>query len=82
MRRRVQSFDRAVVGCVVQIRLDDDLLSSFVSSVAATMSAVEVVKNGVPCLGVAFLICQLGLWTCLEAFPSAGQADPRKWRNW
>jgi len=58
MRRRVQSFDRAVVGCVVQIRLDGDLLSSLVSSVAATMSAVEVVKNGVPCLGVAFLICQ------------------------
>jgi NAD(P)-dependent dehydrogenase (short-subunit alcohol dehydrogenase family) len=23
-----------------------------------------------------------GLWTCLEAYPWAGQADPRKWRSW
>src|SRR5580704_4325469 len=55
MGRGVQAFDRAMVRRVVQVRLDRDLLPSFVSAFAATMSAIEVLKDGVPCLGVAFL---------------------------
>src|SRR5580692_1025809 len=58
MGRRVQAFNRAMVGGVVQVRLDRNLLASFVSSFAATMSAIEVLKDGVPCLGVVFLICK------------------------
>src|ERR1700678_3272705 len=58
MGRGVQAFDRAMVGCVVQVRLDRNLLPGFVSGFAATMSAIEVLKDGVPCLGVALLICQ------------------------
>src|ERR1700723_2955628 len=58
MRRRVQAFDRAMVRSVVQVGLDGDLLSSLVSRVAAIMRAIEVVKDGVPSLGIAFLICK------------------------
>jgi hypothetical protein len=58
MGRRVQAFDRAMIRCVVQVRLDRDLLAGPVSGVAATMSAIEVVKDGVPCLGIVFLICK------------------------
>src|ERR1700741_5588928 len=58
MGRRVQAFDRAMVRCVVQVRLDRKLLPSTVSGFAAPMSAIEVLKDGVPCLGVAFLICK------------------------
>src|SRR5690242_5841069 len=58
MRRRVQTLDRAMVRCVVQVGLNCDLLAGLVSGVAAIMRAIEVVKDGVPCLGVAFLICK------------------------
>src|ERR1700747_1975239 len=58
MRRGVQAFDRAMVRCVVQVRLDRKLLPSTVSGFAAPMSAIEVLKDGVPCLGGAFLICK------------------------
>src|ERR1700747_2717009 len=58
MGRGVQAFDRAMVRCVVQVRLDRNLSSSAVSSFAAPMSAVEVLKDGVPRLGVVFLICK------------------------
>src|ERR1700721_1567732 len=58
MRRRVQAFDRAMIRCVVQVRLDRNLLPSTVSGFAAPVSAIEVLKDGVPCLGVAFLICK------------------------
>src|ERR1700751_5408070 len=58
MRRGVQAFDRAMVRCFVQVRLDRNLLPSTVSGFAAPMSAIEVLKDGVPCLGVAFLICK------------------------
>jgi len=56
MRRRVQAFDRAMIRCVVQVRLDRDLLAGLVSRFAPTMSAVEVLKDGAPCLGIFFLI--------------------------
>src|ERR1700692_4570044 len=58
MRRGIQAFDRAMIRCVVQVRLDRDLLAGTVSAFAATMSTIEVLKDGVPCLGVAFLICK------------------------
>src|SRR5580658_4136815 len=58
MGRGVQAFDRAMVRCVVQVRLDRNLLPSSVSGFAATMSAIEVLKDGVPCLYVAFLVCK------------------------
>jgi hypothetical protein len=54
MGRGVQAFDRAMVRCVVQVRLDGNLLPSTVSGFAAPESAIEVLKDGVPCLGVAF----------------------------
>src|SRR5690242_21627850 len=57
MGRRVQAFNRAMTCCVVQVRLDRDLLSCLISRIASSMSAIEVVENGVPCLGVTFLIC-------------------------
>jgi len=56
MRRRVQALDRAMVHCVVQVRLDGDLLAGYVSDIAAVMSAIEIVEDGAPCLGIAFLI--------------------------
>jgi hypothetical protein len=55
---RVQAMDRAVVSCVVQVRLDCDLLTGPVSGVAANMSAIEVAKDRDPCLRIAFLICK------------------------
>src|SRR5216683_6831285 len=58
MGRGVQAFDRAMVRCVVQVRLDRNLLPCTVSGFAAPMSTIEVSKDGVPCLGVAFLICK------------------------
>src|SRR5208283_4226544 len=58
MWRGVQAFDRAMVGCVVQVRLDRNLLAGTVSGFAAPVSAIEVLKDGVPRLGVAFLICK------------------------
>jgi hypothetical protein len=41
---------------VVEVRLDCDFLAGFVPDVAAAMSAIEVVKNGAPRLGIVFLI--------------------------
>jgi hypothetical protein len=58
MGRGVQAFDRAMVRCVVQVRLDRNLLPSTVSGFAAPASVIEVLKDGVPCLDVAFLICE------------------------
>src|SRR5258708_7535146 len=58
MGRRVQAFDRSMILCVVQVRLDGDLLAGLVAGFAATMSAIEVVKDGAPCPGIAFFICK------------------------
>src|SRR5271169_6991536 len=58
MGRGVQAFNRAMVRGVVQVRLDRNLLPSAVSGFAAPMSTIEVLKDGVPCLGVVFLICK------------------------
>src|SRR5580704_9085388 len=58
MGRGVQAFDCAMIRCVVQVRLDRNLLPSSVSDFATRMSAIEVLKDGGPCLGVAFLICK------------------------
>src|SRR5580698_6108131 len=58
MGRGIQPFDRAMVRCVVEVRLDRNLLTSTVSGSAATMSAIEVLKDGIPCLSVALLICK------------------------
>src|SRR5580658_3122419 len=58
MGRGVQAFNRAMVGCVVQVRLDRNLLPGTVSGFAVTMSAIEVLKDGIPCLRVALLICK------------------------
>jgi hypothetical protein len=35
-----------------------DFLARLVSGVAATMSAIEIIENGVPCLCIAFLVCK------------------------
>src|ERR1700730_10959280 len=43
---------------VVEVRLDCDLLAGLVPRVAATMSAIEILKNGAPRLGIALLICK------------------------
>src|SRR5689334_13917335 len=56
MWRRVQAFDGTVIRCVVQVRLDCDLLAGLVSGVAATMGAIEVLEDGTPCLSIALLI--------------------------
>src|ERR1700678_1887485 len=58
MGRRVQPVDRAMVGGVVQVRLDGDLLAGLVPCVAVTMSVIEMVKHRAPRLGIAFLICK------------------------
>src|ERR1700739_3252163 len=58
MGRRVQAFDRAVVRRVIQVRLDGDLRPGLISGVAATVSAIEIVKDRVPSLSIAFLICK------------------------
>jgi hypothetical protein len=56
MGRGVQALDRAMIRCVVQVCLDRDLLAGFVSSFAPPMSAIKVLKDGAPCLGIVFLI--------------------------
>ena len=43
---------------VVKVRLDGDLLTGFVLSVAATMGAIEMINDGAPCQGIALLICK------------------------
>jgi hypothetical protein len=48
MGRGVQPFDRAMIRCVVQVRLDRDLLAGLISGFASTMSVIEVLKDGVP----------------------------------
>src|SRR6201985_1029065 len=58
MGRRVQAFDRAMIRCVVQVRLDGHFLASLVPDVAATMSAIEIFEDGVPRLGIAFLVSE------------------------
>ena len=58
MWRRVQSIDRAMVGCVVQVRLDRDLLAGLVSGFATAMGVIEVVKDEAPRFSIALLICK------------------------
>ena len=40
---------------VVKVRLDGDLLAGFVLGVAATMGAIETMKDGAPWQGIALL---------------------------
>src|SRR5258708_20148165 len=47
-----------MIRCVVHVRLDGDLLAGLVPGFAAPMSAIEVAKDGAPCLGIAFFICK------------------------
>src|SRR5882724_7227270 len=58
MGRRVQTFDRAMILCVVKVRLDRDFFARFVSGVAATTTAIEVVKDGTPCPRIVLFICK------------------------
>jgi len=58
MGRQVKTVDRAVIRCVVKVRLDCDLLVGLVSDVATIMSAIEIVEDGAPYLGIALLICK------------------------
>jgi hypothetical protein len=58
MGRRVETVDRAVIGCVVQVRFDCDLFAGLVSDVATIMSTIEIVEDGAPCLSIALLICK------------------------
>src|SRR5579862_8684649 len=55
MGRGVQPIDRAMIRCVVQVGLDGYFFASLVPSVAATMSAIEIFEDGVPCMSIAFL---------------------------
>ena len=43
---------------VVEVCLDRDLLACLVSGAAATMSAIEIMKDSAPRLGIAPLICK------------------------
>src|ERR1700739_295828 len=47
-----------MIRCVIQVRLDCDLLASLVPRIAATMGAIEIVKDGAPSLGIALLVCK------------------------
>src|SRR5579863_6240432 len=58
MGRRVQTIDRVMTRRVVQVGLDCHFLASLVPGVAATMSAIEILEDGAPCLGIAFLNCK------------------------
>ena len=44
--------------CVVQGRLDCDLLAGLVPGVATIMRAIVIVEDSAPCLGIALLICK------------------------
>jgi hypothetical protein len=56
MGRRIETVDRAMISCVVEVCLDCDLLARLVSGVAAAMSAIEIVEDSAPCLGIVLLI--------------------------
>src|ERR1700733_11254300 len=43
---------------VVKVRLDCDLLAGLVPGAAATTSAIVIVEDGAPCLGVALFNCK------------------------
>src|ERR1700758_244617 len=58
MGRRVETIDRAVIRCVVKVGLDCHFLSSPVPGVAATMTAIEILKDSAPCLGIVVLNCK------------------------
>lgn len=58
MGRGVEAVYGAVIYRVIQIRLDRDLLAGFVSGVATTMGAIEILKHGAPRLRIALLICE------------------------
>src|SRR5258708_36493596 len=47
-----------MICCAVRVCRDRALLAGFVSSFAPPMSAIEVLKDGAPCLGIVFLICE------------------------
>src|ERR1700723_2181726 len=47
-----------MVRCVVQVRLDCDLLAGLVSDVTTIMGAIEIAEDGAPRLGIALLICK------------------------
>ena len=55
MGRRVETIDRAMVLGVVKVRLDGDLLAGLALRVAATMGAIETMKDGAPWQGIALL---------------------------
>src|SRR5579872_3346611 len=58
MGRRVQTIDRVMTRGVVQVGFDCHFLASPVPGVAATMSAIEILEDGGPCRGIAFLNCK------------------------
>src|SRR5258705_8202675 len=58
MGRRVQTFDRSMILCVIKVRLNCDFFAHLVSGVAATMTAIEVVEDGTPGLSIILFICK------------------------
>src|ERR1700757_3309156 len=58
MGRRVQASNRAMIRWGGQVGLDCHCLASPVPGVAATMTAIEILEDGAPRLGIAFLICE------------------------
>src|SRR5579863_5745400 len=58
MGRRVQAIDRVMPRGVVQVGLDCHFLATPVPGVAATMSAIEILEDGAPGLGIVFLNCK------------------------
>src|SRR5579864_3875410 len=56
MGRGVQTIDRAMIRCVVQVGLDCYFLATLIPVVVATMTAIEILEDGTPCLGIALLI--------------------------
>src|SRR6266404_2716974 len=43
---------------IVKVRLDRDFFARLVSEVAAGTTAIEVVEDGTPCLGIVLFICK------------------------
>src|ERR1700739_1623735 len=58
MGRRVETVDGAMIRCVLQVGLDGDFLAGLVPRVAATVGAIEMMKNRAPRLGIALLVCK------------------------
>jgi len=51
---RVQTSIVPWIFCVVKVRLNRDFFTGLVSGVTTTMTAIEVLKDGTPCLGIRF----------------------------